>query len=1757
LHLKKYTIIALFGLSLILSFATSSSLVINSQDDSEASPMVQNINEVYNRGFKISQTSQEGVIKPVQIKESAFHTTDAVKARTDTGTNTAQNITIDENDNWFVNYTDAEVSNLKRLYGVNGTFEDGVAPWTNYTINGGGNTQIPGYDSSGEYITCRNVGNYRKIGPNHIWDHSQGSEVGFEQVVYNPEEELTFDLRFDFRYATGPIDPEGDNGLPGVIGVFYQINDEGGSFYEGYYYPMEVYVDSRDAWLSIEDSFTIPSPWTEFSFAVGLYLAGDITLNNVTDYDDDPLGLPDGTENVENLTVYIDNVEFTGRTTPTFESVHLTFHAGVFSEAITGSGVGTASISNPSFWTINPLEVQITSNTSIIFTYSITSLFHRYINSSWTTDLSRAGVTYSVTSGLSSDLTFYTYITEPGGYYNATFDIVHPQDWQNTTVWDPLANNITGSCSISPGQIHIPTSELSRSGWWEINLNGLNYAKNISVQVYDPNASEWSKNSLFRPGNVTRVQAEIGTPSVTPTGGAPVNISWIKPDETQWAMDSLTTMVGGAVTSSSWTFGSTNTTAGEWSLEVLWTNGTEIAFELVTFDLYHTASIVATYPIIETDYGLEISNLITYKDADTDEYLLDDSVAIKANWSSTVVSFTQNYAKNWWEADFDTTSIGGGEFVVVVTASRPYFDSVSTEFRVLSYYETALQITNAPSLIERGLNEVFTAQIDYEFLNGTGIPGATPIITFTGPGGGPSWQSFVDNNNGHYAVDIVCDIAATYEVTITLSKSYHYNASDSFVLIIGETGTNLASLNGTADVVTYGDSYRLVLEYQNSTGQGLSGATLEIVSVTPETGLTSGSFNYVSDGYYEIMLKPNVIDTFSIVVQASLFNHETQYVSFTLTGVIIPTTMEILNADAVVENGLNEIFTVQMSYEFLNGTGITGASPTIIFTGPQEGLSWTDFIDNDNGLYSLDIKCNVSAIYGITITLSKAYHHNTSDSFTLIIGETGSELLLLNGTADVVLFGNNYILIVEYRNSTGYGLPGADLEVVTITPSVGMNHSDFSHIMDGYYQLNLTATAAGSFSVVFSASIINHETQYATFTLTATGIPTFLTSTPSSASIAMDQNFTVLLSFQVDPSSNPIDDANFTVTNPPAGLLISEVAPMGNGFYNFTLTPLEIGTFTVLFRSSAINYQSSSAAFTLIVTEVPTFIAFGGDVSSALAKFGELYQLTVYYYRADTSVNIDDASINATSQNPGLDVTVTPSVGFYMINIRGQAVGTWSLTITGNKTNHYLATKQFLFEVEEIDTSIELSSPMEILYVGRSNQFTFSYLFASNSSYIFGANMVASGEGTDWVTYTELGNGQYNVNLTPSETGQHYVILTFERVGFESVSYRLTFIVQSIPISVDILEGTFGLETITQTLRVSITETDTGNPVSGATVFYRIIRTSTGIGITDEIPMTESSVLGVYTASITLPDADDAYHMLVSCEADNYLLSEPLSTQLVVSRSFTSVLMVYTGRYWWAIFGVVAIVGALGYRRSARKRRIRQNKITLAIKRRFDDVKSLLGVIVLHKDSGLPVYSKILREGLEETVISAFITAITSFRGEFDIESSSEEWGLIPISDIVRVISTNKLVCAFITTGNPSAEQRERMIRFAKTVAFIFDDTIEEAAVVVLDRHTTVQFDALFEDILDGALLRTYKLDENKKIPTSSCADERIARKSGEEFKLEELAQEISACGLEEGRVYQAIMKALEGEFLVTTDESPFATELIRAPDIDIVEEEG
>jgi len=208
----------------------------------------------------------------------------------------------------------------------------------------------------------------------------------------------------------------------------------------------------------------------------------------------------------------------------------------------------------------------------------------------------------------------------------------------------------------------------------------------------------------------------------------------------------------------------------------------------------------------------------------------------------------------------------------------------------------------------------------------------------------------------------------------------------------------------------------------------------------------------------------------------------------------------------------------------------------------------------------------------------------------------------------------------------------------------------------------------------------------------------------------------------------------------------------------------------------------------------------------------------------------------------------------------------------------------------------------------------------------------------------------------------------------------------------------------------------------------------------------------------------------------------------------------------------------------------------MVVKRRFDDVRDLLGVIVLHRSSGIPIYSNLLKGGFEDSMLSAFIAAITQFRSEFEV--NLKDWQIVPISDIIRTVSTQNLICAFITLGSPSGTQEERMMQFARAIGFIFDSHFENAPIHVLNDEAQDRFETLFNEMLDGALLTTYRTVEAHKLPRNL----RLLEKSTammdqhDEFELEKLASIMTRSGMEEARVYKTIMDGIEIGYLEPVD---------------------
>ncbi|MFW9799739.1 MAG: hypothetical protein ACFFD9_04845 [Candidatus Thorarchaeota archaeon] len=1282
-------------------------------------------------GFVTSEDSVDGILDPVQVKQSGVRVSENVTGRTDTGTNSMRNLTIDDQNGWFADAATLEVWNIRRLYVSNGTFEDGTSAWsTDFRDPIGTQTQNAEFNSSMEHVSVENIGPLTNI-PQQEYSHYAGSWVMWSQTVDNAPFTYNYSLSFSWLYESGPYDPVGNDFLPEIwFGAF--LDDIGWIIDLTSWGP-------RDVWDSI--SLDVNPDWISdpFVFEIGIYFPYDVDLRATIDYDDD--GYADGIDNAESIKVLIDDVSLVGRSVLDSEQVEMMFHAESQTANVTDAGViDTAQITNPSLWTQGPLTIAITTNASVSLDYRTSLMSHRYVNSSWAADPARPGVSYSVSAGFSGELTFYTYVGSTGEYQNLTIRAILPVDWENATIRNPFLNDVTSQCSVEVGLITIPNSQLYSLGWWEITLQSPNYCKSVSTQKLNFGSGLWSDSSSFGSGNATRVQIEIGTSVETPEIDDPINVTWTMPNGTIWTEDSIVSVLYGAANSSQCVLDGLNTTAGEWSVIVHWVNGTEIALGQAMFDMYHAAALTLAQPqysTIETDSGLVVTNFLHYMDVDNGDYIMDGSASIVANWSGGQVFFSANLLRNWYEADFDTSLIGNGQFLVLVNASRPYFNNASCQFVVISTYQSDFWLTSV---------------------------GGVPI-----------------------------------------------------------------------------------------------------------------------------------------------------------------------------EAGLYENISIDARFELEGGPGIDGAAIQMDYSGPSGGLTFLGQSSSGPGDYSINITSSMSGTYMVTLTGSKQYHHNGSDTFTLIVGEIGTALTFANGTADFARLGSTYRLVVRYANSTNQGLIGADVSVVDVTPSAGLSFGNATYVLDGYYSILLDLSSAKTFTLVVKANLTNHETHFSTFTVTVSEIPTVLVLDASTATISADQAHTIQFSLE-DDLSNGLQGAQIFALSPPEGLSIHSFLDLTGGLYNITVEAPDTGTYQIAFRAYLKNYQNSTVGFTLIVKYVTMQI----------------------------------------------------------IDVQG-------------------------------------------------------------------------------------------------------------------------------------LTATEGLPT---TLSLRVIDSDTGTAVSGATVEFQIV-TDLGPGLLEE--MVETSP-GVYTASITMPSAEGTSSLRVYVTRENHELEGSVfeATFVPIVSELGILTRTLQRLFPFMALAVAAVVGLAGRRVYIRRQRER-NLEAIIVKRRFDDVRSLLGVIVLHKHTGIPIFSKMVKGGLDETLVSGFVSAISTFRSEFNV--GQEDWVVTPISDIIRTVATQNLICAFISLSAPSRSQELRMVEFAETVGFVFDNMFTEPPVRALDEWTIIQFEALFDDILDGRLLKGYKVAELKGFPRKTkCIEERITKIDGVDgFELEELANEMTSCGFEEARVYKIIMEAIENENLVTT----------------------
>ncbi|MFW9957430.1 MAG: hypothetical protein ACFFCT_05105, partial [Candidatus Odinarchaeota archaeon] len=1555
-------------------------------------------------------------------------------------------------------------------YAVNGSFNEGYPGitqfpngsveyyplgWDAYSTNSTlisyqSTVQSAGYDSSSsKYVIVEDQG--QKVGPNpNVYGHGVGTRVVWSQLIQNAPHTEDFIFNFDYFYLRGPIDGvNGTSSITGNCSIALFIN--GNNIWN----MSLLLLSQRGIWLNTGDiPITIAGAPSSFLFEIGLLIDETIVLNAANDYDGDSLNLPDGLANTVYITVYLDDVSFIKATPPTAEQVDLNFTTGGLFSALTGSsGTYYASIHNASYWKSTPVLVSLISNTSVSFDYKTRLYSHRFTDSNWRTDISSPGVASSIDHGLNSSLRFYAYVGYLGTYEDPKMVIRFPMDWESVTVSDPFLIDLTGFCTITSGYLSIPTSIIDRLGWWEIKMASPNYAKSIKSQIFD---ATWNDYDVFRIGNATRADITIGTSTQTLGFLTDVNVTWFKPADVVWVSELLSGGSSGQIFSSSHIFASGSSPAGEWWIEVYWTNGTEVAYDRARFEVHHTAGLVADPEIITTDTGLTVTGIVRYTDDDTGANLLDPVATIIANWSITSVPFVPNTIHNWWEGTFDTSLLGPGKLIVVVNASRLYYDDTSCQIEIQSTRVTRLNSPSAPWTADVW-GHIATLTFNYEFYN-YGTADWNPIANTTNdvamlinwPAG--YWSVEEDITPGIYIVylDTSARDSGTWLLNATFSKPNHQTKTQLLTLIISPMTSSLSIIGSTSERVDLDATLNVTLTYRDGEGSPITNANVAIDSISPSTGLSSTPISEISgqDGNYTTSLSPHAAGVYTLRFLATGANVENATTVFVLVVNDVKAILDI-SGPASVEIGLTDVYNTTFSFTMQNGTGISNAQINITYSGGTPGALSYELADIGLGEYSIEFNSTISGTYLITIAAFKQYYQSDSDAFFLVIRDISTLLTSLNGTAEVMGFGKNYRLFVNYTTVPGIGLSGANVTIANVVPATGLIWENTTIESNGVYSILLTPLESNTFTVLIQASLFNYETQFILFTLTATAIATTLTVLNASTSISLDQTYTAYLLFQ-DEDLVGLENANLTIQNSPAGVSASNFDILGNGYYRVTLSPLLVGTFDIIFKASKGGYQNGYASFTLGAVRIPTDLHIGSGLSSDSVMFSVPYELFVLYDRSDTSANITEATIDLQAYpDTAISWSYLEVNNGYLITIETTRIGRWTLTITAQKTSHASGSVEFILDVEPIQIHVELLSHGSI------------------------------------------------------EEGIPYV------------------------------------------LSVRLTQLDTSIPVANATLTYRISASKSG-----EFSSMLETTPGVYSDQYYFPLYSDTteYWLEIRINKDNFEYSLPtFERQITLTPNIIARMMpIVIGGSGIAAAFFILLVGI----RISSKRKKQQLSRDLAVKQRFDDADNIIGVIILHKKSGLPIYSKMMKGGFEEGIVAAFITAVTHFREEFEM-FDEETMIVVPISDIIRAVQTKNLICAIITVKSASIEHNRKMEEFARQVSTYLDDLVGDHPNGIIDSKVVEMLEYVFNTTMDGFLLQHYKVATAEKFPkryeildaTLHDTDTRHCTKPVL------LAKSLTSYGVSEARGCTLVLEAIEKELIILCTEEETETPEINFAD--------
>ncbi|MHA1910014.1 MAG: hypothetical protein ACW98Y_22165, partial [Candidatus Thorarchaeota archaeon] len=458
--------------------------------------------------YLVAAHSESGILDPLTIEQRGNWTTQIIPADSSANTGMTSSLEVDTANDWVGSEAYVNLWNLERLYIANGSLDDGI---TGQNTNPTGNAPFApygwdaiSYSSDGtqqmiaEYTPTQDVV-VRSKGPGTPGNYQfrDGSYVYWVQNVTNTPHLDQFIFSLDYSYDKGPL-------------------------YENV--TLRVLANDTLIWNVTANNLEVGVPYStgdllldftgfsgQFEFKIGLYFNGNVTHSQ------------------QFIEFTLDNIRLVGQTPPGFDDLDIDFHINSIVADVTGTSLGTATISNSSLWTTD-VPIELTSTLPVSFDYNASILNHRYMNSSYELNPSSQGVSFVAGSQTGVSLDLYSYYGSLSALDNFSIIIYYPKDWENVTVLNPFLTDVTSNCFIHSDFVRIPSDQLYTLGWWEITLDASNYLKTLSSEKSATGTDPWTDHTVFNTSEYIRASTSIGLATENPIVDDGVNISLYLPN---------------------------------------------------------------------------------------------------------------------------------------------------------------------------------------------------------------------------------------------------------------------------------------------------------------------------------------------------------------------------------------------------------------------------------------------------------------------------------------------------------------------------------------------------------------------------------------------------------------------------------------------------------------------------------------------------------------------------------------------------------------------------------------------------------------------------------------------------------------------------------------------------------------------------------------------------------------------------------------------------------------------------------------------------------------------------------------------------------------------------------------------------------------------------------------------------------------------------------------------------------------------------